>query len=117
MKTDFIFTVLAEEFGLIGGLALLAAFGIVLIYSLIIGIGTRNQFGRLLAGGLAITLFLYVFINIGMVMGMLPVVGVPLPMVSYGGSAMMTWLIAFGLILSVATHRHMTLAPRGSGLA
>jgi len=116
MKTDFIFTVLAEEFGLIGGLILLTMYGIVLGYGLLIGIGCRSQFGRLLAAGLAITLFLYVFINVGMVMGLLPVVGVPLPLVSWGGSAMLTWLIAYGLILSVATHRHVTLAPKGSGL-
>jgi rod shape determining protein RodA len=71
----------------------------------------------LLAAGLSVTLFLYVFINVGMVMGLLPVVGVPLPLVSYGGSAMLTWCLAYGLILSAATHRHVTLAPKGSGLA
>lgn len=117
MKTDFIFTVLAEEFGLIGALIVLLLYGIVLGYGLLMGIGCRNQFGRLLAGGLSITLFLYVLINVGMVMGLMPVVGVPLPMVSWGGSAMLTWMIAYGLILSVATHRHVTLAPKGSGLA
>lgn len=117
MKTDFIFTVLAEEFGLIGASITLALYGIVLGYGLLMGLGCRNQFGRLLAGGLAITLFLYVMINVAMVMGLMPVVGVPLPMISYGGSAMLTWMIAYGLILSVATHRHVTLAPKGSGLA
>jgi rod shape determining protein RodA len=116
MKTDFIFTVLAEEFGLVGALIVLVLYGIVLGYGLLMGIGCRNQFGRLMAGGLAITLFLYVLINVGMVMGLMPVVGVPLPMISYGGSAMLTWMIAYGLILSVATHRHVTLAPKGSGL-
>ena len=70
-----------------------------------------------MAGGLSITLFLYVMINVAMVMGLMPVVGVPLPMISYGGSAMLTWMIAYGLILSVAIHRHVTLAPKGSGLA
>ncbi len=117
MKTDFIFTVLAEEFGLLGGLILLTMYGIVLGYGILIGIACRSQFARLLAAGLSITLFLYVFINVGMVMGLLPVVGVPLPLVSYGGSAMLTWCIAYGLILSAATHRHVTLAPKGSGLA
>ncbi|GHF30603.1 rod shape-determining protein RodA [Kordiimonas sediminis] len=117
MKTDFIFTVLAEEFGLIGAVILLSLYTIVLLYGLLIGIGTRSQFGRLLASGLSITLFLYVLINVAMVMGLMPVVGVPLPMVSWGGSAMLTWLIAYGLILSVATHRQVTLAPKGSGLA
>jgi len=116
MKTDFIFTVLAEEFGLLGALGLLSLYGIVLMYALLIGIGTRSQFGRLLVSGLSVTLFLYVLINVAMVMGLLPVVGVPLPMVSYGGSAMLTWLVAYGLILSVATNRQVTLAPKGSGL-
>jgi len=116
MKTDFIFTVLVEEFGLLGGLGLLLLYMIVLIYGLLVGLSCRNQFGRLLSAGLSITLFLYVVINIGMVMGLLPVVGVPLPMVSYGGSAMLTMMISFGLILSVSTNRHVTLAPGGSGL-
>jgi len=117
MKTDFIFTVLVEEFGLVGAVTVLVLYGIVLIYGLLMGIGCRNQFGRLLASGLAMTLFFYILINIGMVMGLMPVVGVPLPLISYGGSAMLTWAIAYGLILSVATHRHVTLAPKGSGLA
>ena len=116
MKTDFIFTVLVEEFGLVGAGIVLVLYGIVLSYGLLMGIGCRNQFGRLLASGLAMTLFLYVLINVGMVMGLLPVVGVPLPLISYGGSAMLTWMIAYGLILSVATHRHMTIAPKGSGI-
>ena len=116
MKTDFIFTVLVEEFGLIGAICVLLLYTIVLTYGLLVGIGCRNQFGRLLAAGLSMTLFYYVFINIGMVMGMMPVVGVPLPLISYGGSAILTWAIAFGLILSVASHRHVSLAPRGSGI-
>lgn len=116
MKTDFIFTVLVEEFGLVGATIVLALYGIVLTYGLLIGIGCRNQFGRLLASGLAVSLFLYVLINVGMVMGLLPVVGVPLPLISYGGSAMLTWMLAYGLILSVSTHRHVTIAPRGSGI-
>ncbi|MCJ9427461.1 rod shape-determining protein RodA [Kordiimonas marina] len=117
MKTDFIFTVLAEEFGLMGAFAVLGLYGIVLTYGLLMGIGCRSQFGRLLSAGLSISLFLYVFINVAMVMGLMPVVGVPLPMISYGGSAMLTWMIAYGLILSVAVHRDVTLAPKGSGLA
>lgn len=116
MKTDFIFTVLVEEFGLLGAMIILLLYTAVLGYGLLIGIGCRNQFGRLMASGLAVSLFLYVFINVGMVMGLMPVVGVPLPLISYGGSAMLTWAIAFGLVLSVATHRHVTLAPRGSGI-
>ena len=116
MKTDFIFTVLAEEFGLIGAVIVLALYTIVLAYGMLIGIGCRSQFGRLLASGLSMSLFLYVLINVAMVMGLMPVVGVPLPMISYGGSAMLTWMIAYGLILSVAIHRHVSLAPKGSGL-
>ena len=112
MKTDFIFTVLAEEFGLVGGLTLVSLYAILLLYGLYISLTCRSQFGRLLAGGLVIMLFLYVFVNIGMVMGLLPVVGVPLPLVSYGGSAMLTVMIAFGLILSVAVHRNMNLPRR-----
>lgn len=117
MKTDFIFTVLVEEFGLFGAVVILLLYGIVLMYGLLMGIGCRSQFGRLMASGLAMALFFYILINIGMVMGLMPVVGVPLPLISYGGSAMLTWAIAYGLILSVSIHRHVNLAPRGSGLA
>lgn len=116
MKTDFIFTVMVEEFGLLGGIGIICAFGFVLTYALLMGIACRSQFGRMMAGGLSCTLFLYVMINIGMVMGLMPVVGVPLPLMSYGGSAMLTFMIAYGLVLSVATYRHVTLAPKGSGL-
>lgn len=117
MKTDFIFTVLAEEFGLVGALVLLMLYMGVLSYALFMAFGCRHQFGRLLAGGLSVTLFLYVMINVSMVMGLMPVVGVPLPLVSYGGSAMLTWMIAFGLIFSVSISRHVALAPKGSGIA
>ncbi len=116
-KTDFIFTVLAEEFGMLGSVVLLLLYITVLGYGLLVSIGCRHQFGRLLAAGLSFTLFLYILINVGMVMGLMPVVGVPLPLVSYGGSAMLTWTIAYGLVLSVALNRHVSLAPKGSGLA
>lgn len=111
MKTDFIFTVLAEEFGIVGGLTLLALYLIVLGYGIYVSFTCRSQFGRLLAMGVSGTLFLYVFINIAMVMGLLPVVGVPLPLVSYGGSAMLTVLIGCGLMLSVGLHRGLSI-PR-----
>jgi rod shape determining protein RodA len=114
MKTDFIFTVLAEEFGLVGGLTLISLYVILLLYGLYVSVTCRSQFGRLLAGGLTFTLFLYVFINIGMVMGLLPVVGVPLPLVSYGGSAMLTVMIAYGLILSIGVQRGVNLARKDS---
>jgi len=112
MKTDFIFTVLAEEFGLVGGLGLISLYVILILYGIYVSVTCRSQFGRLLAGGLTFTMFLYVFINIGMVMGLLPVVGVPLPLVSYGGSAMLTIMIAYGLILSVGVQRGMNLGRK-----
>ncbi len=110
MKTDFIFTVLTEEFGMVGGLVLILLYMILLGYAVLVSISCRSQFGRILASGLSFTLFLYVFINIAMVMGLLPVVGVPLPLVSYGGSAMLTMMVAYGLILSVALHRDITIS-------
>jgi len=114
--TDFIFTVLGEEFGLMGGLGLLTLYLILLSYALIVGLSVRSQFGRLLILGIAVTLFLYVFINIAMVMGLVPVVGVPLPLVSYGGSAMLTLLVGIGFMLNVAIHRD-TVISRGGAFA
>jgi len=111
MKTDFIFTVLAEEFGLIGGLVVLTLYAVVIFYALYAAMASRNQFGRLLAGGLGFAIFLYVFINVAMVMGLLPVVGVPLPLISYGGSAMLTMLAAMGLVFCVALNRRLVI-PR-----
>jgi len=113
MKTDFIFTVLAEEFGLLGGLTVLALYAIPIFYAVYVGMTCRNQFGRLLAGGLAFTIFLYLFINVAMVMGLLPVVGVPLPLISYGGSAMLTVMTAMGLVFSAALNRRLII-PRAS---
>jgi len=113
MKTDFIFTVLAEEFGLVGGLIVLSLYAIIIFYALYIGMTCRNQFGRLLAAGLGFTVFLYIFINVAMVMGLLPVVGVPLPLVSYGGSAMLTFLVATGLVMSVAVNRRLVIPRAG----
>jgi rod shape determining protein RodA len=114
MRTDFIFTMLAEEFGMVGALGLLALYGLILIYIYVIGFRSRNQFGRLTAIGIGATFFLYVFINVGMVTGLLPVVGVPLPLISYGGTAMLTLLIGFGLILSVSIHRDVDIARNDS---
>ena len=112
-QTDFIFTMLAEEFGLVGGLALLAIYALILAYGLLIALSAKHQFGRLLATGVTTTFFLYLFINIAMVMGLIPVVGVPLPLVSYGGTAMMALMLGFGLVLSVDVHRSMPIPPRG----
>ena len=115
MQTDFIFTTLAEEFGLIGGLILILLYIIILIYGFSVGLRSRNHFGRLLAMGVSMTFFLYVFINISMVTGILPVVGVPLPLISYGGTAMVTLLIGFGLMMSVYVHRDMKIPRRPGG--
>ncbi len=108
-QTDFIFTMLAEEFGLTGGLALLGLYGLVLVYGFSIAIRAQSQFGRLLAMGVTATFFLYVFINIAMVMGLVPVVGVPLPLISYGGTSMLTLLIGFGILIGVNVHREMVI--------
>ena len=110
-QTDFIFTMLAEEFGLVGALALLLLYLMIILLGLAIAMRARSQFGRLMAGGIMATFFLYVFINIAMVTGLVPVVGVPLPLVSYGGTSMLSLLIGFGLVLCVYVHRDQTL-PR-----
>jgi rod shape determining protein RodA len=111
-QTDFIFTMLAEEFGLMGCLGLLSLYVLVITYGYAIAMRSRSQFGRLLATGVITTFFIYVFINMAMVMGLIPVVGVPLPLVSYGGTSMMSLLIGFGLVLSVYVHRDVTIARR-----
>ncbi len=114
-QTDFVFTMLAEEFGMIGGLTLLGLYAVLMIYGLAIAIRSRNQFGRLLAAGIACNIFLYVFINIALVMGLIPVVGVPLPLISYGGTAMLTIMAALGLIMSIYIHRDVRISRRGLG--
>jgi rod shape determining protein RodA len=114
-QTDFIFTMLAEEFGLVGALGLLGLYVVMLGYSFAIAFASRNQFGRLLAIGVTTTFFLYLFINMAMVMGVIPVVGVPLPLISYGGTAMMALMIGFGLLMSVYIHRDVLLGRRSSG--
>ena len=114
-QSDFIFTVLAEEFGLVGGLALLTLYALMLAYAVAISLRAHNHFGRLLGVGAASTFFIYVFINIAMAMGLIPVVGVPLPLVSYGGTAMVTILVGFGLVMSVHIHRDVRI-PRRPGV-
>ena len=113
-QTDFIFTTLAEEFGIVGGLLLISVYVLILAFGLLIALRARNQFGRLVALGVSTTFFLYVFINVAMVTGLIPVVGVPLPLVSYGGTAMMTLMIGFGLLMSVQIHREVVI-PRKPG--
>ncbi|WP_299625242.1 rod shape-determining protein RodA [Pelagibius sp.] len=113
-QTDFIFTMLAEEFGLVGSLGLLGLYFLLLAYGFAIAFRARNQFARLLAIGLTTNLFLYVFINMAMVMGVFPVVGVPLPLVSYGGTALLTVMTAMGLIISCYIHRDIRISRRGT---
>ncbi|MEQ8354821.1 MAG: rod shape-determining protein RodA [Kiloniellaceae bacterium] len=113
-QTDFIFTVLAEEFGLVGSLALLGLYFLLLSYGFAIALRARSQFARLLAIGLVTNLFLYVSINMAMVMGVFPVVGVPLPLVSYGGTVLLTVMAAMGLIMSCYIHRDIRISRRGA---
>ncbi|WP_426165671.1 rod shape-determining protein RodA [Sandarakinorhabdus sp. DWP1-3-1] len=102
LQTDFAFATMAEEWGLIGGMFIIVMFGVVLGWGMMVALKARGQFQRLLALGLTSTLFFYLAINMMMVMGLAPVVGIPLPLISYGGSAMMTVLILFGLIMGIA---------------
>lgn len=104
-QTDFIFTMLAEELGLVGAAGLIGLYVLLFAYGFAIALRARNHFGRLLGIGLTTTLFLYVFINIAMVVGLIPVVGVPLPLISYGGTAMVTVLVSVGLLMCIFVHR------------
>lgn len=104
-STDFIFAVLGEEFGLIGILVLLALYLFVVLRGLFIATQARDTYSRLLAGGVTLTFFVYLIVNTGMVTGMLPVVGVPLPLISYGGTSLVTIMTGFGILMSVHTHR------------
>lgn len=112
-QTDFIFTMFAEEMGLVGAVALVVLYALVLACCFVVALSARNQFGRLLVVGITMTFFLYVFINMAMVMGLIPVVGVPLPLISYGGTAAVTIMIGFGLVMSVQVHRDVTIGRRG----
>ena len=111
-QTDFIFTTLAEEFGFIGGLALLALYTLMIAYGFVIALRCSSQFGRLLGLGIVTNFSLYVFINTAMVMGLIPVVGVPLPLISYGGTAMLAVMFGFGLLLNVGVHREARVGPK-----
>ncbi len=108
-QTDFIFTMLAEEWGLVGGLTLLGLYFLLIVYGVAISLRCRSHFGRLVGMGVTTTFFLYVFINIAMVMGLIPVVGVPLPLISYGGTAMLVVLLGFGLLMGVYVHRDVEI--------
>lgn len=113
-QTDFIFTMFGEEHGLLGGVFLLVLYIAILAYSWRVVFSAQSAFGRFTALGVVMTFFFYLFINMGMVMGLLPVVGVPLPLMSYGGTALLTLLMGFGFLLCVDVNRHQKL-PRIQG--
>ena len=102
--TDFIFSTMMEELGLIAGLAVLVGYGLIILWGMSLALNSSNTFNRLTAAALSFTLFLYVSINMAMVMGLAPVVGIPLPMLSYGGSAMMTVMILLGILMAIYRH-------------
>ncbi|MCH7895018.1 MAG: rod shape-determining protein RodA [Proteobacteria bacterium] len=106
-STDFIFAVLGEEFGLLGLLSMLIAYLFVVSRGLYIAVNGQDTYCRLLAGSISLTFFIYVFVNAGMVTGLLPVVGIPLPLVSYGGTSMVTLMVGFGMLMSFQSHRKL----------
>ncbi|MCU7842610.1 MAG: rod shape-determining protein RodA [Candidatus Thiodiazotropha sp. (ex Monitilora ramsayi)] len=105
--TDFIFAVISEEFGLVGVLALLSLYLFIILRGLYIATQAQDTFSRILTGALSLVFFVYLFVNTGMVTGLLPVVGVPLPLISYGGTSLVTILIGFGILMSIHTHRKL----------
>jgi rod shape determining protein RodA len=115
-ETDFVLPIIGEEFGFLGTMLLLMLFAAVIWYGIQIAMTARSQFGRLLAMGVTVNFFLYIMINALMVMGLIPVVGIPMPLISYGGTAMMTVMFGFGLLMSVHVHRHITVPRHSSGM-
>ncbi len=113
--TDFIFAALSEEFGFVGSFTVLAIFAAIILISLRIASLSHSHFGRLAAAGVTATFALYILINGAMVMGLAPVVGVPMPLLSYGGTVLLTVMIGFGLVMAVRVHRYLEL-PKGRGL-
>ncbi len=112
-QTDFIFTMIGEEFGLVGAWAVMGLLALIVLGGMLIALRCRNQFGRLVAMGISVNFFMYVFVNIAMVMGAIPVGGVPLPLVSHGGSAMLTVMLGFGVLMSVHVHRDVEFEGTG----
>ena len=106
-STDFIFAVYCEEFGLMGVLLLLTIYLFIIARGLYIEMNAQQTYGKLLAAALTLTFFVYVFVNMSMVTGQLPVVGVPLPLISHGGTSMLTLMLAFGILMSIQTHRRI----------
>jgi rod shape determining protein RodA len=113
--TDFIYAAFSEEFGLLGTLALMTGFIFLVVRGLMIALDAPTLFTRLLAGALTLNIFVYAFVNMGMVSGILPVVGVPLPFVSYGGTAMVTLGVGLGMLMSIARSRLLAGGPSQSG--
>jgi rod shape determining protein RodA len=105
--TDFIFAVMGEEFGLLGLATLMILYALIVLRGLYIAIQAQDTYSRLLAGSISLTFFVYVFVNTGMVTGLLPVVGVPLPLISYGGTSMVTLMLGFGILMSIHSHRKL----------
>jgi len=99
-QTDFIFTMLTEEFGFVGGVVILCLYAMLIIYGLYVAVNSKSHFGRLMAVGVTSIFFFHIFVNVAMVMGLIPIVGAPLPLISYGGTIMVTILVAFGLLLN-----------------
>ena len=108
-QTDFIVAVLAEELGFVGVVSLLLLYGLLMFRGLLISLQAQDTYGRLLAGSITFTFVVYVFVNIGMVSGILPVVGIPLPLVSYGGSSILTLFAGFGILMSIHSHRRINV--------
>jgi rod shape determining protein RodA len=115
-QTDFAFTNYAEEFGFVGCVALFLLFAVVIGYGVQIAMSARSQFARLLAMGVTLNFFFYIMINAAMVMGLIPVVGIPMPLISYGGTALISVLIGFGLLLSVHVHRQVEIPRHSAGI-
>lgn len=110
--TDFIIAVMSEEFGLLGVILLLAIYAMVIVRGLMIAVNSQNSFGRLLAASVSSTFFVYVFVNMGMVSGMLPVVGVPLPLISQGGTAIVALFAGFGILMAISTEKKRVMTPQ-----
>ena len=103
-QTDFVFTMIGEEFGLVGNLVIIAVYFVILLSINLVALRSQMKFGRLVCIGISMVLFSYVFVNIGMVTGLLPVVGAPLPLISYGGTAMLSMFVGFGVVVNIAMH-------------
>ena len=115
-QTDFIWTSFCEEFGFVGAIALLVLFAVVIGYGVQVAVSSRSQFGRLTAMGLILNFFFYILINASMVMGLIPVVGIPMPLVSYGGTAMLTVMFGFGILMSCHVHRQVEIPRHSAGI-